>query len=110
MTQSARPTRRPPRAVFSRRNTVVTTAAFAALAAIPRPAPAATWNGGNGTWNTPANWTGGVPDTAGETAVIDGGKPGASAVTLDISVNIASFNIDAGDALTIGGNFTLTTS
>lgn len=34
-----------------------------------------TWGGGTGTWNTPANWQGGVLPTTGDTAVIGSGRP-----------------------------------
>src|SRR4051794_20767019 len=82
--------------------------AAALAAAVPSVLNAATWNGGTGNWSLAANWTGGIPDVAGETALIDGGKAGASVVTLDISPTISQLTVDSGDSLIIGDNKTLT--
>jgi hypothetical protein len=68
----------------------------------------ATWNGGNGSWGSAGNWSGGVvPNNnspAGTTydVRLDGGKPAASTVTLTSSTTVDLLTIDSGDRLNTG--------
>jgi hypothetical protein len=63
----------------------------------------AAWNGGAGSWSSANSWSGGVvPQNVGATRFdvsIDGGKPTASSVSLDLDVAIDSLTVDAGDEL-----------
>ncbi|MBK9121404.1 MAG: hypothetical protein IPM18_17635 [Phycisphaerales bacterium] len=65
----------------------------------------AVWNGGSGSWNTAANWSGiVVPNNAGGNvfrAIIDSTNPVASVVTLNTNVTIGGLVIDAGDEVII---------
>jgi hypothetical protein len=74
-----------------------------------RPAKGADaiWNGGNGVWNVPANWTGGIPNSLNVDVSIDGGKSAASSVTLNVASTVRGLWIDADDALTISDGSSL---
>jgi hypothetical protein len=78
------------------------------LLCIALPAAAAsttsTWLGGDGIWTDPAGWSAGVPQntsTDSFDAVIDGGNPTSSTVTLDSHIDIGTLHIDAGDSLVV---------
>jgi hypothetical protein len=80
---------------------------FGVLLCAALPASAAsvksTWLGGIGTW-TDAHWSIGVPQntsTDSFDAVIDGGNPVSSQVTLDSAATVGSLQVDAGDALVL---------
>jgi chitodextrinase len=51
------------------------------------------WGGGTGTWNTAANWTGGILPTTGDTAVIGSGRPQVN-VTLSPAPDV--IRVDSG--------------
>jgi hypothetical protein len=66
----------------------------------------ATWNGGNGNWNTSGNWDSGIVPNSGTTSVvIDGGNFVSSTVLLNggqaFTPSINSLTVDAGDTLNI---------
>lgn len=66
----------------------------------------ATWNGGNGSWGSAGNWSGGVvpQNVLGGTTYdvrLDGGKPVASTVSLAASTTIDAITIDSGDRLNL---------
>lgn len=52
-----------------------------------------TWGGGTGNWNTPANWTGGILPTTGDTAVVNSGRPTVNA-TLSPAPDVIQVNTD----------------
>ena len=71
----------------------------------------ATWNGGTSNWNNAGNWSGGiVPNNGADSfsVFIDGGKPGASMVVLDISPSITNLTIDSDDQLSQGNGLVFT--
>jgi hypothetical protein len=81
-------------------------AALLFCAALPASAASvtSTWIGGTGSWTDPIGWSAGVPqNTTADSfdAVIDGGNPVASNVTLDSAATIGSLHVDAGDALVL---------
>ena len=74
------------------------------------PPPAATnttWTGGAGNFSDAAMWSAGVPN-GNFNAFIDGGKPVASAVTLDINAALSNLSISSGDSLNISNSLSLT--
>src|SRR5437762_13653085 len=75
----------------------------AALASISTKLLAATdvWNGGTGSWNSAANWSGGIPNSSTVDVLIDAANSLNSAVTLNGAVTVGSLNLDAGDTLTV---------
>lgn len=70
-----------------------------------------TWNGGEGYWNTVANWNPlGVPNNGGSNTYnvfIDGGSGVNSAVSLNTNATIDNLTIDFGDSLTVNNNYNL---
>jgi hypothetical protein len=75
-------------------------------AALPASAASVTttWLGGTGTWTDPAGWSAGVPqNTPADSfdAVIDGGNPEQSVVTLSSQATIDTLVIDSGDRLVV---------
>ncbi len=64
-----------------------------------------TWNGtaADGLWNTPGNWTGGLPGS-GDTATFDSAGGGFTTISLGlgVTVNAINFNSSAAAAYTIG--------
>ena len=70
------------------------------------------WNGGAGTWGTPANWTPvGVPNNGGGNTYdvrIDNGNAAASNVTLNISPTIDLLTVDAAERLAVANGSSLT--
>jgi len=61
-----------------------------------------TWIGGNGTWNSPENWSPiGIPTSTDE-IIIDGNSSKNSIVTLDVNVTIGkSIEVNSGDSLVV---------
>jgi filamentous hemagglutinin len=113
MSAALRARRQNPTRPTAARAPLIAAAAAAALAALPvaRAAaqlPAATWNGGNGTWGAAADWsTNVVPDRFTD-VLIDGGNPVNSNVTMDLLAPAANnLTISAGDALTVTNQATL---
>ena len=70
------------------------------------------WIGGTDNWNDSANWSPGqVPDNNGtiyEVRIDNGDGGTASVVTLDLSVDILSLTVDAGDRLNVQQSISLT--
>jgi hypothetical protein len=79
-----------------------------------------TWKGGNGNWNTPGDWSGGVvPDNGGGKSynvTISNGEAETIALNLNATVsdltlgNLATLQSVAGDSLTIASGGTLSNS
>src|SRR5215831_155980 len=70
-----------------------------------------TWGGGNGNWTDAGSWSNGVPQndaTNTYTALVDGGNPAASQVTIDSSVTIAALQTDVGDQVIVAPTGALT--
>ncbi|MGH9774471.1 MAG: SBBP repeat-containing protein [Candidatus Acidiferrales bacterium] len=66
------------------------------------PPNATFWLGGTGNWSTAADWnTNSVPNSATTDVCIDNGNNVNSVVTLDVTVNVRTLTIDAGDTLII---------
>ena len=69
-----------------------------------------TWDGSNGSWGQPIDWTGHIQPGAGDSAVIDAGT-----VTLDVPASIGDVTLNAGgtasllvqSTLTLGGSLIL---
>lgn len=77
-------------------------AAAAALAFVSR-ANATTWLGGAGSYSDPTRWdTGLLPQGALDAAVIDGGNPISSAVTLSGNYVTGALFLDANDTFSVG--------
>src|SRR5215831_2464102 len=79
-----------------------------AFAAVSLDASAATitstWTGGTGNWTDAGSWSNGVPQndaTNTYTALVDGGNPVKSAVTVGNAVAIDALSVDAGDQVTV---------
>jgi len=57
-----------------------------------------TWTGGtNTTWNTPGNWTGGVPDTIAEVALFNAATTNDPA-SFGTAITIGGFNLTGGES------------
>jgi hypothetical protein len=79
------------------------------ITAVPRMASIPTWNvNTNGNWSTAANWSGGVPNAAGEQAVLGAVITQPRTVTVDIPITVGQLDFDNTNAYTIAGTNALT--
>jgi len=70
----------------------------------------ATWNGGDGGWNSVSNWSGGViPSGVEYNTFIDGGNSVSSTVRIDggQAIDVGSITISTGDSLVIDEQSTI---
>lgn len=76
---------------------------------IVQTATAATWNvDSNGNWSNVANWSGGVPQHAGDTASFGSVITAPRTVTLDVPETVAQISFNNANSYTISGANTLT--
>lgn len=66
------------------------------------------WNGGDGLWNNPANWSAGnVPNSATADVTIDSLTGTDSTVTMNLGARVGRLRLDAGDSLEVGETVSL---
>jgi fibronectin-binding autotransporter adhesin len=71
----------------------------------------ATWsNTGAGNWSAPGNWSGGVPQTPGDSALFSAAITSSATVTLDHVESVGSIAFSNTNSYTISGTNTLTLS
>ena len=71
----------------------------------------ATWsNTGGGNWSSSGNWTGGVPEVPGDSAVFSSAITSSATVTLDHAESVGSVAFSNTNSYTISGTNTLTLS
>jgi hypothetical protein len=66
------------------------------------------WIGASGSWQTPANWFGGVPGGAGAAANFLWGTAAPTTIITDTAVTVGSVRFDNDQTYVIGGTGTLT--
>ncbi|WP_428938098.1 DNRLRE domain-containing protein [Fontivita pretiosa] len=70
--------------------------------------PSSTWSApGSGDWDSPGNWTSGVPDGAGSGAILGGAITGPATVTLNTARTLGVLTFDSPHGYTITGSGTL---
>ena len=70
--------------------------------------PSSTWNApGSGDWDSPGNWTSGVPDGAGSGAILGGAITGPATITLNTARTVGVLTLDSSHGYTITGSGTL---
>ena len=71
----------------------------------------ATWsNTGAGNWSNPSNWSGGVPQVPGDSAIFSTAITSSATVTLDQTESVGSITFSNTNSYTISGTNTLTLS
>jgi fibronectin-binding autotransporter adhesin len=71
----------------------------------------ATWsNTGAGNWSNPSNWSGGVPQVPGDSAIFSSAITSSATVTLDHTESVGSVTFSNTNSYTISGTNTLTLS
>jgi T5SS/PEP-CTERM-associated repeat protein len=73
-----------------------------------QPLPPSTWNvDADGNWSTAANWTAGVPNVAGASAIFGNKITAPRTVTADIPITVGRIDFDSANPYTIAGSNTI---